>query len=380
MMDPLTSSSNGNHDNPKDADHVPSRILLMSCPRTASNLLTTMLSLPDQNVHTNRTGGYYFYDGYMSMVEDNRAYRPIEEWPAEEKGQVQAIFQKCFDSLEDYSTEAKKQGKMMFAKEHSYWITSPESFKELIYDTENAENGTRNGSPAINVQIPESYGTSQTFSSKNKTFLSDEYLRTWKVAFIIRHPALAFPSLYRAMLKTQDMGMLKPENFRSATDTNMSLRWTRMLFDWCEEQKAAATSEAEKRAREPVLLDANDVIHNPSTVARFCELTGLDASKLKFEWGNGNKEEPKASGNAESNGSATQTEEVKWDNASKAIMLSTLIASSGVVKEKAPETVDIAAEVAKWKEEFGKDGARAIEKAVLAAMADYEYLKARRCV
>lgn len=336
-------------------------------------------------MHTNEKCGYFFYNGYMTLLKDNRAYRPITQWSAEDKDEIQTVFQECFDDLEKYSTQAKGNGKMMFAKEHAFWFARPEVLRDLIHGTENVENGNGNNatqdttSPSIDIQIPKSYGPSKTFSSRNKTILSDEYLRTWKLGFIIRHPALAFASLYRAMLKLQEIGALKPESFHYAVDTNMNLQWTRLLYDWCEEQRDAASSEAERRFREPVLLDANDVIHNPDAVARFCEQTGLDASKLKYEWGNG--ETTKGWSNVDGNGSAALTEEErKVQDESKSVMLSTLIASSGVVKEKAPETVDIKVEVGKWKKEFGEDGARSIEKGVLAAMPDYEYLMARRCV
>jgi hypothetical protein len=41
-------------------------------------------------------------------------------------------------------------------------------------------------------------------------------------------------------------------------------------------------------------------------------------------------------------------------------------------------SIDIDAEAAKWKVEFGEEIAQMIEKAVRDSMPDYEYLKARR--
>lgn len=58
--------------------------------------------------------------------------------------------------------------------------------------------------------------------------------------------------------------------------TNMSFRWTRMLYDWCMEQPDVPSS--------PVVIDAHDLIHSPEIVLNFCEQTGLDKSLLQFEW------------------------------------------------------------------------------------------------
>ena len=59
-------------------------------------------------------------------------------------------------------------------------------------------------------------------------------------------------------------------------------------------------------------------------------------------------------------------------------MMSSLSASKGVIKDKAPANIDIAAEAAKWKVEFGEEVAQIIEKAVWDSMPDYEYLKSKR--
>ncbi|KAK2762078.1 hypothetical protein FQN54_001085 [Arachnomyces sp. PD_36] len=401
-------NGNGNdNENGHSAQPTPSpqRLLLVSCPRTASNLLAKILSLPDQpNIFTNELGGYFFYDGYQSVLKDNRVYKPIAEWSAEDKDEVQKTFQKCLDNLEDYSERAKGEGKTIFAKEHAFWFSKPTALLDLMKGNNTASaasgqngassstNGNDNGNghtPSITLTFPPTYPPTRTFSALNQTLLPDEYLRTWKLTFIIRHPALCFPSLYRAMNKLRNLGVLKAENFHEALATNMSMQWTRLLFDWCMQQVDAAGSEEEKQAKEPVLLDANDVIHNPAAVARFCEKVGtaLDPKKLKFEWDSGNgggqgQRSTASNGNGGSSGNPITTgsgEEAKAHEAAKNIMLSTLIGSSGVVKDKAPEVVDIAAEVEKWKKEFGEEDAAIVEKAVLVAMPDYEYLKARRC-
>ena len=49
-----------------------------------------------------------------------------------------------------------------------------------------------------------------------------------------------------------------------------------------------------------------------------------------------------------------------------------------MVKNKAPASVDIDAEVVKWRVEFGDEIAELLEKSTRDSMSDYEYLKANR--
>jgi hypothetical protein len=62
----------------------------------------------------------------------------------------------------------------------------------------------------------------------------------------------------------------------------------------------------------------------------------------------------------------------------EAVMLSTLLGSTGVIKDKTPTVVDVAAEAKQWKEEFGEELAYMLETTVRDAMPDYEYLRSRR--
>ncbi|KAE8148241.1 hypothetical protein BDV25DRAFT_20359 [Aspergillus avenaceus] len=341
---------------------APNRLLLVSYPRTASNLLLQILSLKDQpNVLANDHGGYFFMRAFMVAAQESRTYRPFDQWTPEECKEVQTTFQECMDAMEEYSERAQKQGKMLVTKEHAFWLCNPMAFSRMIHGT----NGEHDD--LFRVQIPAAYGPSQTYSPNNQTVFSDEYLRTWRMAFIIRHPALVFPSFYRAMLKMVAANVLMKDELPGVLETNMSLQWTRMLYDWGMEN-----SDPESQ---PLLLDAHDVIHNPEVVIRFCERVGLDPNALKFEW------EKKADANAEpapeQRAVPDQRVSIQTEGA-RAIMLGSLAGSSGVLKDKAPTHIDVAVESSKWKKELGEEAALLLEKTVLAAMPDYEYLKKRR--
>jgi hypothetical protein len=98
----------------------------------------------------------------------------------------------------------------------------------------------------------------------------------------------------------------------------------------------------------------------PEVVVKFSKLLGLDPTKLKFEW------QP-----------ATDVELGKSNEMARR-MLSTLMASSGIMAEKTSSNVDIDTEAKKWKAEFGEEISGHLERLVRAAMPDYEYLKERR--
>ncbi|KAJ6155751.1 hypothetical protein N7470_006317 [Penicillium chermesinum] len=335
---------------PATLPNPPKRLLLVSVPRTASNLLSKMLNIEGQpNVHTNAKAGYFFYNAFTAIANGGYLSKPCSQWTESEKTEVRALFQTCFNELEDYCTEAEATNKIMFAKEHSFWFSNPAALQPGVYDTEFAK--------ALHVDIPARYGE-QTYSANNQTVISDEYLRTWQLAFIIRHPALAWPSLYRAMLKMQAIGFMDEDGLKGGQR---------------DEHDHALEPEAPDIAVAPPIIDAHDLIHTPQIVQKLCAQTGLDPASVQFEWGSADikKAELWAPG-AECD--AEQQKHIKAAN----IMLSTLQSSSTPNKALAPETIDIAAEAVKWRAEFGDEIAGVIEKAVHDSMDDYEYLKARK--
>ncbi|KAJ5295306.1 hypothetical protein N7508_010127 [Penicillium antarcticum] len=342
----------------------PNRLLLISVPRTASNLLLKVLNIANQpNVLTSPKGGYFFFDAFMASGKDGRLNKPLSQWTETDRTEVQNAFQSSIDSLEVYSARARAENKIMFAKEHAFWFTNPGVFSSMIHGSNKEED-----KKSFRVTLQESYGA-PTFSAHNDTILPDQYLRTWKLAFIIRHPALAWPSMYRAMQKISQAGYIDEDGIKGMSMSNMSMSWTRRLFDWAMEQPDVPT--------QPLVIDANDVIHNPAAVVKFCELAGLDSAAMQFEWGGvvEKKSESWSQDRAPTSGDAAELERQRK---AAAIMLATLEGSTGIVKDKTPLEVDVDVEVAKWKSEFGDEAAALLEKATRDAMDDYEYLTERR--
>ncbi|KAF4153381.1 hypothetical protein CNMCM6069_000947 [Aspergillus lentulus] len=335
-----------------------SRLLLISVPRTASNLMLKLLNIPCQKLVTSEKGGYFFFNAFLKLAWNGRLSIPIEERNEAEKQEIRDAFQEAVDGLEDCSQRAEQEGKIAFAKEHAFWLTNPAALGNRTEDA-----------AAFRPRIPDKYGPSYTFSPLNHTVLPDEYLRTWRLTFIIRHPALAFPSLCRAMEKFRQNGLLQSEDTIGSQETNLTLKWTRMLYDWCLEHPDLPGK--------PLVVDAQDIIHNPQVMVRYCEETGLNPNALQFEW---ETKPPTVASETETvsvNSPIQKMTNSDFDKA-EAIMLSTLSASTGIIKDKTPTAVDVEAEAKQWKEEFGEQVAAKLETLVRDAMPDYEYLRSQR--
>ncbi|KAJ5272517.1 hypothetical protein N7478_007642 [Penicillium angulare] len=112
----------------KRSINQPTQVLLISIPRTASNLLVKVFNLPNQsNVHSNEKGGYFFYWAFIAAARRGYMEKPAEKWTNQEKEEVRAIYQGCLDKIEECTSEFEEKNKMMFAKEHAFWIHSPAS-------------------------------------------------------------------------------------------------------------------------------------------------------------------------------------------------------------------------------------------------------------
>ncbi|PYH75892.1 hypothetical protein BO82DRAFT_359663 [Aspergillus uvarum CBS 121591] len=346
---------------PKPAD----RVLLITYPRTASNLLVKMLSLPDQpNVVSNERGGYFFWDAFMNERDTICSRRPVEQWDPSETANLRHAFQQNLDYIEATSQAALTQGKVFFAKEHTLWLAEPAAMTQYL------ATGGRSHHPStrLGVQVPKSYLkasatttttsiSSAAFSSENFTILPDAYLATWRPTFLIRHPALVFPSFYRALQGLEEESFCEPRMIEPFLELHATLRWTRLLYDWyCGRGNPRPP---------PLLLDAQDVIHHPEIVAKYCELIGMDPEKVRFTWHQAERRPPAG-------------EEEDHRARGEAVMLATLNRSTSLLKDRTPAFVDVGAEKVKWEDEFGSRVAQQMGRWVEDAMPDYEYLWRRR--
>ncbi|KAM5457390.1 hypothetical protein MaudCBS49596_000585 [Microsporum audouinii] len=335
--------------------HNPRRFYLITYPRTGSNLLVRMLGLENQSdfIAGDDRGGYIFLPTIKLMTDLGLRAKGVADWTADEIEQVRRSYQECFEGFQEYLETASSLRRSVFIKEHVHFLVEPTALSELVF----GPNSRANEVPWT-MQIPESYGPDPKRSFLNQTVLPDGFLKTWSPAFLIRHPALAFPSLYRALYELE-----RPANEEEADSLGehcMTLRWTRSLYDWYSRNLTATESYIDGRVTWPIILDADDIMTDPDVVVRFCEMMGMDPSQLCFSWT-----------------PATVNQKTQMDPFTKRY-LSTLLASGGIVQGKTSTTIDLEKEAKKWRTEFGDRAGRRIERLVKEAMPDYKFLKSRR--
>ncbi|KFH44146.1 hypothetical protein ACRE_050710 [Hapsidospora chrysogenum ATCC 11550] len=307
-------------------------------------MLVKILNLDEQNVRPAAHGGYFFRPTvtkrYILLA------RPVETWTEDDSAAVQESVQESFDRFQDHLAAAENEGQRVFVKEHAFFLNNP------LYEWQHAYGVDRfRGQEPLSVSVRglDAPPNASTRSPLNLTSMPDEFLLTWNPTFLIRHPAMVLPSLYRVTLKDVEIdGFQRPERKPMAPERTM--KWVRSLYDFY----AAHFGDGSPW---PIVLDADDVITQPALVARYAALVGLDPDKLRFSW------------------DKMATEKL---SPVEKLMLSTISTSTGVDVSKAAGDIDIGREAVRWREEFGAEAAGELERWVSEAMPDYLFLRERR--
>ncbi|EPE29790.1 hypothetical protein GLAREA_00950 [Glarea lozoyensis ATCC 20868] len=321
---------------------------LITNTRTASNLAVKILNPTAQpSVHPAKLlGGYYFFPALMKANSIDVRGKPVSLWTASEHTQMASIYQSCFDSFVAYHADATAAGKHAFAKEHANFFFGPTSIAEIVSPGVEEE-----GKWMMKFQD----GREGTRSSLNETVMPDEFLNVISPVFLIRHPALSFPSFERQM---RGMPYEIVKSVQVERRIAMTYKFTRSLF-------AYFTARFEKHpaadgVKWPLVIDADDLIQHEELVVEVGELMGMGREKMRFTWEK-----------------ATQ-EYLDGLPTPMLSMLGTLHASTGIQTDKLSKGIDIDVEAKKWKVEFGEEAGKEIEELVRVAMPDYEFLKGRR--
>lgn len=325
-------------------DYLPKPLhnLLLSQPRTCSNLLTRILNLSSQpNIYKHPGDGYFFMSILAGRwpVEKARSSGLV---PDGDEVDYTAILKGCVKSMETWVTELEEHQKCCFVKEHVSWIIHPS--REQDYRGKLDVNGQQK----IDLDDVELYGNR---SFDNDTVLPDSLLKAFRPSFLIRHPALAFPSMLRAC-RDAEMG--------SEHEWSLNYHWSRRLYTWyCEHLSVEEKKSAIEGVQYPIILDADD-IQDRALVERYSEAIGLDKSLLAWTW------------------SEATTEEMKKQGPVVARFKDTLMNSQGLIRSKSAGTLDIGIEKGKWKEEFGEETAIKLGSLVDQAWEDYMWLRSQR--
>lgn len=331
------------------------RFYLLTYPRTASNLLVKMLGLPDQpNLTIVGENGGYIFKPVSDLFRTLRLRgKKFADWTEQETAQVKAMYQECWDRFQQ-ELSAVPSNHSVFVKEHISYLVEPARLTEFSFGL--GEHG-----PMELGMIKSAYGEEHgptvllpNGSVASLTVMPGGFLQQWLPTFLIRHPALAFPSLYRALA-----AIVPAANNRANKpllgSQSMTLRWSRSLYEWYVSHLGSDMW--------PIILDADDIMACPELVAKYCSLLGMKPEKLCFSWD-----------------ASMQDDDTRLPRSQQRFQ-DTLMASDGVQKNKTSAGIVLEKEVEKWQEEFGVRVAQALKEHVRDAMADFEYLKAKRlCV
>lgn len=327
----------------KDSEVPQPRYWLITSPRTASNLLVKMLNLDAQGVRPSRNGGYFFLP---SMVKHCMiANKPMDAWTEEEHAKVNEMTQECVDCFYDHIIAAEREKQTIFVKEHAMMLNNPFIEAQHVHCT-------TMDIPGEPRSLPVNGFTNPTRSPLNLTLLPDEFLKTWNPTFLIRHPAMMLPSLYRTCLEDFELnGFRRPKSEPMVVETTM--KWIRTLYDFYDDYFAESSVW-------PIVLAADDIMTCPELVSKYAQLAGLDGDKIRLTWDTAGQETLDKLHHIEQR------------------MLSSINASTKINTKKVAGKINIDDEVVKWKCEFGEEGAKNLEKWVREAMPDYTFLHSKR--
>jgi hypothetical protein len=310
-------------------------------------MLVKILNLDAQNVRPSEHGGYFFLESAMKRFTFHDT--PMSTWKTEDREDVYAAQQASFDKLQEHIAAAEKEGQRVFVKEHAF-VMNDAYFESQYTFGPDAVTGEPGTLVAHGIDHP-------TRSALNLTALPDEFLKTWRPTFLIRHPAMMLPSLYRTSVKDV-VGDFKI-NGRPVRPNNAPMK-AEVTMKWIKTLHSFYTAHFGEDSDWPIVLDADDIMLNPGIVTKYASLAGLDPEKLRFEW------------------EEVSEEQLQSMPPPNRVMLSFINKSRGIDKGKVAGAIDIDAEAAKWRVEFGEQGGRNLEQWVRDAMPDYLALHAKR--
>lgn len=212
----------------------------------------------------------------------------------------------------------------MYMHEHAMFVNSPERVLEIVKSSGPQE------------KIDKGFNTT--------TIPDDLLLKPGTIPVItIRNPILYVPSNHRAVNR------LYTGATRCNSLSNSNLASSRDLYNYYK-----------SHGIEPIVVDADDYMTSETFVKHLTSKIGLDPEKAVTSW-------PKCS--------------EKEKQAMHPMLLavqSTLVNSEGLRGDRAAKNIDLAAEMEKWKEEFGNEEVDLLEELVEIARPHYEYLWDRR--
>jgi len=200
------------------------------------------------------------------------AEQHLNEWTPEERSNLSNCHKTCYDAFRKHAKSAEAQDKCVYAKEHTPWLIDPVAKTRIVFGE--------------NTIIEEPWMVRamkrQVCIEWSETVLPDDVLRQWYPTFLIRHPALAFPSLYRTTMDLQGAEAAKCGG--ACQRLEMTMRWSRNCMNWYLRQFVGFNSSTKVNDGWPLILDVGDIMAEPRILERYGEIVGLDPIRFKSRW------------------------------------------------------------------------------------------------
>jgi hypothetical protein len=329
--------------------------MVFTIPRTASHLLLKLLNLPNQlsiHRHSNNLDGYIFFPAAAPRFRQSLPGKPIQEWTEGTKTALKDVMQSSFEDWVHLIEEAEKQGKGTFVKEHLHWMVSPVA-EARLYGHQKHDSST-----ATQFEVHwETYHSNNAREEDNITCIPDAFLlQHIKPTFLIRHPALAFPSSLRTAIDNQGIPtVLEDEKIQQWECTYL---WSLSLYSFYTKSAIGFDRRSFVDGVEyPIVLDAQD-LGDEALLKKYAKAVGLDGNKVRFTW------------------KAADEQELGSLSMMERRMKSTILASSCIEKDKLEtEKLDVETLKEEWISEFGELLSERLVKLVNDSIEAYEALK-----
>ena len=342
------------------ASSPPKRFLFVFSSGTSSNTLFEILNLPSQSDVCLFNQDRSFFVPPSQLVDQlGLLDRPIQSWSADEKNRIMEAYQDRFTAMEVYTQEAHARGKIAFVTEHGCNLASPPARARFLFGSGGVDEST------WRVHVPSMSHLSEDADSRlNETVLPGYVLLYYLPIFLIRHPALAIPDVYRRFVFGRNANSEVMVSLEHKLRAAVTLHWTRVLYNFhvLEDSRnwVCRDDDVDDDVTWPLVLDTDDIVNSPKVIERLCEIVGLDVKNLGWRW------QRVSSGDMSENPNS-----IIW--AAK-----TLPGDTDADNVKTGENLSIGEEAKKWVDEFGEDVGRRIEEWVRSSMPDYEFLRGRK--
>jgi hypothetical protein len=247
--------------------------ILFTIPRTASNLLTQLLNLPSQpNILRHPENGYFFVPALQYRYQHNTFTRPFTSLSKEEGEGLSDALQTGCKAWEQWVETAEDEGKGTYVKEHVNWMINPSVESDFLYPSHPFELGVEQ-------------------DVRNPTAIPDDFLLSGRVrpTFLIRHPALTFPSLLRTSIDNEGLDEVLNEDSAMVMRWECTYTWHIQLYNFLITSDTYPRVSHVKGIAYPIILDAAD-LKNEALVRRYAEAVGMDSGKVRFAWEKAGKE------------------------------------------------------------------------------------------